>query len=242
MKNNHLIHQPDRFGVAKRVNSDTLISTLNKSRLTVSALCIVFAISVSATLEISQALINKLQSKYGHSAVQRVLKWQKFLQTAKNLPEAEKLLLVNDFFNQQIQFVDDTELWGLSDYWATPLEFLAQGAGDCEDYSIAKYFTLKELGVPENKMRLTYVKAIKLNQAHMVLTYFSSPDSVPVVLDNLVPVIKSATQRQDLVPVYSFNGMGLWVAKKQGHSRLVGNSKRLDLWAQLKQRMLEKPF
>ncbi|NOR71630.1 MAG: sulfate adenylyltransferase, partial [Methylomarinum sp.] len=156
--------------------------------------------------------------------------------------EKEKLKQVNDFFNQRIEFVDDIYLWGVNDYWATPIEFLAKGAGDCEDYSIAKYFTLKELGVSESKMRITYVKALKLNQAHMVLTYFSSPRAVPIVLDNLIPQIKSATDRKDLLPVYSFNGSGLWLAKARGSGKRVGSSGRLNLWAELKQRMLNNTF
>jgi len=93
------------------------------------------------------------------------------------------------------------------------LEFLATGAGDCEDFAIAKYFTLLELGVDESKMRITYVKSLRRNQPHMVLTFFASPKSVPEVLDNLIPEIKPATQRSDLLPVYSFNGTGLWTAK-----------------------------
>lgn len=203
---------------------------------------LLWALAVSATLEVSQALLESLRQKYGQPAAERVQEWQKLMQTAKDLPEPEKLRIVNDFFNRRLRFVDDSDLWGKLDYWATPVEFLARGAGDCEDYSIAKYFTLKELGVPEDKMRLTYVKAIRLNQAHMVLTYFAAPRAVPMVLDNLIPTIESADRRADLLPVYSFNGIGLWLAKKRGHDRLVGNSDRLDLWSQLKQRMLEQSF
>jgi predicted transglutaminase-like cysteine proteinase len=160
----------------------------------------------------------------------------------RNLSEQEKLKRVNDFFNQHIEFVDDDYLWGVTDYWATPLEVLAKGAGDCEDYSIAKYFTLKELGVPESKMRITYVKAIELNQAHMVLTYFERPGVVPVVLDNLNPVIKLASKRQDLLPVYSFNGSGLWLAKSRGMGKKLGGSSRLNQWSSLNIRMLSNEF
>ncbi|MDM8349520.1 transglutaminase-like cysteine peptidase [Pseudomonas sp. sp1636] len=56
-------------------------------------------------------------------------------------------------------------MWGERDYWATPIEALVKGAADCEDYSLAKYFSLRQLGVPTGKLRLTYVKALKLNQA-----------------------------------------------------------------------------
>jgi predicted transglutaminase-like cysteine proteinase len=143
---------------------------------------------------------------------------------------------------QQVEFVDDNFLWGLEDYWATPLEFLSKGAGDCEDYSIAKYFTLRELGVDDKKMRITYVKALELNQAHMVLTYFETPRSIPVVLDNLIPTIKSATNRRDLLPVYSFNGTGLWLAKVRGTGKRVGGSSRLKMWEKMKARMVENKF
>lgn len=195
-----------------------------------------------AALDFSAELILKVKEKYGVEASNRVLSWQAFVQSAQSLPEKEKLRQVNDFFNQNMEFVDDEYLWGMVDYWATPLESLAKGAGDCEDYSIAKYFTLIELGVPDKKLRITYVKAIELNQAHMVLTYFDTPRSVPLVLDNLKPAIKRATKRKDLLPVYSFNGSGLWLAKSRGSGKRIGGSSRLNLWGGLKERMSKNAF
>ena len=216
------------------------IRTLSRMRLGIAALLFgLFTLTVTANLEISEALLLHIHNKYGVVAEQRVIQWQRLMQTAKDLPDREKLERVNDFFNQNVDFVDDLIHWSVDDYWATPIEFLATGAGDCEDYSIAKYFTLLELGVEEKKMRITYVKAYQLNQAHMVLTYFATPKAVPLVLDNLIPVIKPATQRTDLLPVYSFNGSGLWLAKSRGEGKRVGGSDRLSLWADLKQRMLQ---
>ena len=87
--------------------------------------------------------------------------------------DLEKLEKVNRFFNQ-VNFVSDAIHWQKKDYWATPIEFLASDGGDCEDFALAKYFTLKMLGVPEKKLNLTYVKAWKLNQSHMVLTYYNN--------------------------------------------------------------------
>lgn len=204
---------------------------------------LVFSVfSVSAVLEINAELLAKIENKYGNQASVRIEKWQKLIQTAKGLSDKEKLQRVNDFFNQQIEFVDDSVLWDVNDYWATPLEFLSRGAGDCEDYSIAKYFTLKEMGIPEQKMRITYVKALDLNQAHMVLTYFSSPRAIPLVLDNLIFQIKPANLRHDLLPVYSFNGAGLWLAKSRGSGKRVGGSSRLNMWNKLKHRMLRNAF
>ena len=117
---------------------------------------------------------------------------------------------------------------------------LASNGGDCEDFSIAKYFTLRELGIPAEKLRLTYVKALKLDQAHMVLTYYSTPDAVPLVLDNLINEIRSATEREDLLPVYSFNGDGLWLAKSRGMEQRVGRSERLSRWQEVIARIDEE--
>lgn len=194
-------------------------------------------LSASATLEISAQLMQEVKSRFGQSASSRIADWQTLIQTAKHLSEAEKLQKVNAFFNHHVEFVDDIDLWGTEDYWATPLEMLARGAGDCEDYSIAKYFTLIELGVAEEKMRITYVKALELNQAHMVLTYFDNPRAIPKVLDNLVPSIQIATHRRDLLPVYSFNGSGLWLAKSRGAGKRIGQPDRLNMWEQLKRRL-----
>jgi predicted transglutaminase-like cysteine proteinase len=196
----------------------------------------------AAAFEISPVLLQQIQSKYGQEAVTRIESWQKLIATNQGLSDSEKLILVNRFFNDRIEFIDDIYLWREEDYWATPVEFLSKGAGDCEDYSIAKYFTLLELGVSEEKMRITYVKALNLNQAHMVLTYFETPRSVPVVLDNLVPQIKPATERRDLLPVYSFNGSGLFLAKARGSGKKVGGANRLNMWNQLKERMLNNAY
>ena len=202
--------------------------------------CLVGVVSlfvVSLVLAISDEVIDKIRVEYGSDAVGRVQQWQQLISESGDLTDREKLKKVNDFFNQQVEFVSDSFLWGKEDYWATPLEFLAKGAGDCEDYSIAKYFTLRELGVSDKKMRITYVKALELNQAHMVLTYFPTPRAIPLVLDNLIPAIKPALKRKDLLPVYSFNGSGLWLAKARGDGKRVGSSGRLRLWEKLKEKM-----
>lgn len=215
---------------------------LTVAKTAVFVACFCCGIALAAGLFIDQTLLDKVNEKYGAAAKQRFVDWQGLIDSGKTWPEAEKLERVNAFFNRHIEFIDDTILWQKTDYWAAPTEFLARGAGDCEDYSIAKYFTLVEMGVDESKLRITYVKALELNQAHMVLTYFESPRSVPLVLDNLKPGIVPATQRRDLQPVYSFNGTGLWLAKSKGSGQHVGGSDRLSLWTELKSRMLESPF
>ncbi len=212
----------------------------HKPRFTLTALlCLVVSVPIIAELNITTALLEKIETNYSVNARQRVESWQALIDSSQDLSDAEKLEKVNQFFNSNVMFVNDIAVWDKEDYWATPLEFLSKGAGDCEDYSIAKYFTLKELGVDEEKLRITYVKAIKLNQAHMVLTYFENKRAIPLVLDNLDIEIKPANLRKDLIPVYSFNGEGLWLAKARGDGKRVGNASRLSLWEELAARMAE---
>ena len=73
--------------------------------------------------------------------------------------DAAKLAAINQFFNRRIVFTSDIEVWGQVDYWASPLEMLAKGRGDCEDYVIGKYFSLVVAGVPVSRLRLVYVRA-----------------------------------------------------------------------------------
>ncbi|MDE2000141.1 MAG: transglutaminase-like cysteine peptidase [Burkholderiales bacterium] len=123
-----------------------------------------------------------------------------------------KLKTINDFFNRHILYREDQETWGQLDYWASPLELLAKGQGDCEDYAIAKYFSLIASGVSGVKMRMVYVRAqVGVSvQAHMVLAYYPAPNAEPLILDNLITDIRPASRRPDLVPVFSFSAEGLW--------------------------------
>lgn len=170
------------------------------------------------------------------TAQQRLAAWRQLVHDNQESATDQKLERVNRFFNQ-LEFVDDRIHWGQEDYWATPEETLTSNGGDCEDFTIAKYFTLKELAVPEQTMRLIYVKSLTLRQPHMVLGYYASPEVEPLVLDNLVDSIVPSAQRPDLVPVYSFNGEGLWLSKQRGQGQRVGGSDQLGRWRQLLKRM-----
>jgi len=204
------------------------------------ALGLSLALPLGAELKLSDKLLDRVEAKYNKFARKRLIGWQELVDNSKQLSDVEKLEEVNTFFNGNVLFMNDIDLWKKQDYWATPLEMLSIGAGDCEDYSIAKYFTLVELGVPEEKLRITYVKATSVGQAHMVLTYFETKRSIPLVLDNLIIDIEPANKRTDLIPVYSFNGSGLWLAKSRGDGKRVGESSRLSLWEDLKARMAKE--
>ncbi|HEY8119534.1 MAG TPA: transglutaminase-like cysteine peptidase [Methylophilaceae bacterium] len=159
----------------------------------------------------------------------------------KSAPDSEKLKRINDFFNQKIAYDEDINVWGQTDYWATPLESLGKERGDCEDYCIAKYAFLKQLNIPNEKLKLTYVRAqiggpySKLFQAHMVLSYYPTPTSEPLILDNLIPEVRLASRRTDLTPIFSFNSEGLWL----GASNHSGGdpSSHLSRWRDVLARM-----
>lgn len=150
--------------------------------------------------------------RVGGQAVNATRALQEMMSGVLRQDEAGKLDAVNQFYNRNVLFRDDTEVWGLVDYWASPIEMLGQGQGDCEDYAIAKYFTLIALGMPSAKLRLVYVRATVGGalQAHMVLAYYASPGAEPLILDNLIGELRLASRRPDLAPVFSFNSDGLW--------------------------------
>lgn len=157
------------------------------------------------------------RQKYGEEAQKDIQELQQLVAQLKTAPETEKLKKINDFFNNKITFGEDIDIWGQSDYWSTPLESIGRQAGDCEDFSIAKYMFLRAVNVPNNKLRLTYVKATLNNsgqrsaRAHMVLSYYATPQAEPLILDSLVTEIYPASVRKDLSPIFSFNDKGLWV-------------------------------
>ncbi|HEB29199.1 MAG TPA: sulfate adenylyltransferase [Porticoccus sp.] len=195
-----------------------------------------FSAAIAQHQGVSEKLLSKIRHQYGPTAETRVRHWEGLIHQYQNSDDRKKLTIVNNFFNGA-RFVSDAQQWNKNDYWATPLEFLANDAGDCEDFSIAKYFTLKDMGLDTAKLRITYVKATTLNQAHMVLAYYATPSAEPLILDNLNKQIKPASQRRDLRPVYSFNADNLWLNKTRTKQLKAGKPSQLNLWRDLTNRM-----
>jgi predicted transglutaminase-like cysteine proteinase len=171
--------------------------------------------------------------RLGPRAVAALPALQSLLQQGAALDDEGQLAAVNSFFNRRIVFAEDSEAWGQADHWASPLESLALGRGDCEDYVIAKYFSLVAAGMPVARLRLVYVRAqVGMDsQAHMVLAYYAQPNAEPLILDNLITDMRPASRRPDLVPVFSFNSEGLW----QGVGALSGGDPqaRLSRWREV---------
>lgn len=179
----------------------------------------------AADFAVSKSSLDKIEKEYGVFAKRRLFALVQMMNEAKNLDDMGKLEKVNDFFNET-PYESDMKVWGVSDYWATRLEFIGKDKGDCEDFVIAKYFTLKELGVPTSKLFMTYAKSLRYKTGHLVLTYYETPKSVPLVLDSYNYKVLPASQRDDLVPIYSFSGDDLFNAKQAQIGKMVPASTR----------------
>ncbi|WP_323751065.1 transglutaminase-like cysteine peptidase [Marinobacter sp.] len=197
---------------------------------------LLLAVSLVSALELSDKLMSYVLKDFGQEAHQRLENWQRLHVLAANAPVDRQLKLVNSFFNR-VRFISDIRHWGEEDYWATPVQLLSTNGGDCEDFSIAKYLSLRAMGVPDDQLRIVYVKALELDQAHMVLAWYETPGSDPLVLDNLINEIKPASQRTDLEPVYSFNGDGLWLNQESGKRARIGDAQKLERWQDLNERL-----
>jgi len=202
---------------------------------------IVLAVALAATSgpgfsrSVTPGLVARYAAKFGPDARARIGAWQQFIRSlaAKRAqhPGNDLQLLgpVNAFFNR-LPFLTDQAHWGVEDYWATPAEAIASNGADCEDFSIAKYFALKELGVPIQRLRITYVKAVSLNRAHMVLAYYPEPNAEPLILDNLMNQVKPASERPDLIPVYGFNDDDLAIARPGQPGVSAGSALQVRMW------------
>ena len=209
------------------------------SILSLSTICISI-IAATSNVNITPKKMAQFSKKYGPQATKRVEIWDRIMQESQNKKVLHKLKNVNDFFNK-IKYKRDLAHWGKNDYCAAPFEFMGTGAGDCEDYAIAKYYSLIKLGIPEHKLRITYVKLLrkrtKYEEAHMVLTYYHKKNSTPIVLDNVNKKLQLASKRKDLNPIYSFNANGLWQAKNKGKSSIKIGSNNLKAWQDLMTRI-----
>lgn len=184
--------------------------------------------------------------QFGQATAGRIHFWTNLVTKYDNAETIEKLHAANQFFNVQIRFTTDQVAWGEEDFWATPLESLHKQQGDCEDFSLAKYISLLLMGINEEQLRLVYVQAQvgpdpkKDIQAHMVVAYYPSPGAEPLILDNLISEIRLASQRTDLVPVFSFDAKNMWV---QGQANSYANSQsRLSKWQDALSRIRNQGF
>lgn len=206
-------------------------------RHTVILSCLVFSTKASLLASAIEPVdFQAVAIQYGENAEKRFLSLKKLLKETQTLSEKEQLVRVNDFFNQ-IPYGSDLKIWGNEDYWATPIELLSKGRGDCEDYAIAKFFTLLELGVPKEKLFLTYVVTDNLTRRHMVLAYYEYENSVPLILDNRILHIDSEAMNRNYIPLYRFNLNDFITYGHGGERKGFLETKKLSKWEELTKRL-----
>lgn len=216
---------------------------LRKSATVVASLVLGLLLVLSnqlPALQFNEQRVKQIaQQKYGARGVRNVDAWLAALASSQGKPEQQRLKDMNDFWNRVALAGEDINIWGVEDYWATPLETLGKAAADCEDYVIGKYFSLLHLGVPADKLRFIYVRArvAGTSIAHMVLGYYTSPDAEPLILDNLTSLIRPASKRPDLTPVFSFNSQGVYVS-----GNAPSSVDRIGRWRGLLDKMRNEGF
>jgi len=216
----------------------------NAALVRLAGLCVLIGVGLATASGDADLMERLAGERFGTTGTASVRAWRQMIADALPLDDLEKLQRTNTFFNRRISFDDDASVWKEADYWATPLETLGRGAGDCEDFSIAKYMSLRLLGIPADKLRLIYVRAqiggaqSALSQAHMVVGFYPSPEAEPLVLDNLIGEVRPAARRPDLLPIFSFNSAGLWIGGATASS--ADPTTRLSRWRSVLVRMQQE--
>lgn len=145
-----------------------------------------------------------LNSVHGQKMIQSLKKELEHIKSGSVYGMAKQ---VNALMNKK-KYIVDNKNWGKSDYWATPIEFMARG-GDCEDFAIAKYSALRALGVPENRMRILILQDQKKNIPHAVLTVYT--EKGPMILDNQIKTMTATDKISHYKPIYSINRTAWWL-------------------------------
>lgn len=212
------------------------LTTLSRSAYALRRSLFVCLFCLLSTPALADAAWPSASQLTGNLAQTRLTTWQQLLSTASTLDTADKLRAVNQLINNSILYVSDQQTWGQQEYWATPAETVKRGQGDCEDFAIAKYFSLIKMGIASSQLRLMHVKDLNSNSAHMVLAYYPSPQSQPLILDNLNGRVLPLSQRQDLLAIYSFNAQGIYLPNTPPE-KIAQPASLLSRWVALNTRM-----
>ncbi|PZQ46749.1 MAG: hypothetical protein DI551_04660 [Micavibrio aeruginosavorus] len=145
------------------------------------------------------------------------------LEFLRGLPVNKMVAGVNDIVNR-VPYINDSQIYGQSDYWATPMEFLKNG-GDCEDFAITKYVALRALGIPEERMRILILQDMQKNVPHAVLVVYT--DNGAVLLDNQIKTVTNVERVSWYKPIFSINRDSWWLhTKPKGNVTVVASASR----------------
>lgn len=176
-------------------------------------------------IKLTQKEYNEIKAMPNSKAItKRLAQYLRLKRKVTDFELLRKLSHVNSFYNKILP-VDDNDKYNADDYWATPKEFLVQGKGDCEDYAIAKYFTLKEVGINPNNLFMAVVQVKGESSYHMVLLYFKDKKKTPLVLDNLSFRVLPFEKRKKLIPKFIFNEKEIFILKNK---KIYKKVKKID--------------
>ena len=162
----------------------------------------------------------------------KVEKWKKFLATIKDSPLEDQLRAVNDYANA-FPYVTDKENWGGGNYWETPYQFL-EVSGNCKDYAIFKYYSLRMLGVPSSKLRLIVLDDLMSGGiTHAVLGVYDDKGEL-LILDNIITKVARARDISFYRPIYAVNERSSWLYKHWRDSKPGFNTLVARMWNEQK--------
>jgi predicted transglutaminase-like cysteine proteinase len=164
------------------------------------------------------AMFERFERDSNSAQGQRVMaQWKADLETMRGLPLEDMVEAVNTMANK-VRYIGDNKNWGKSDYWETPVEFFING-GDCEDFAITKYISLRALGVPDNRMRVAIVKDMEKGIPHAILVVYG--DNGTYVLDNQIKTVRSTQSISHYKPIFSINRSAWWLHTNPGSTMVA---------------------
>ncbi|RMF59258.1 MAG: hypothetical protein D6743_16585 [Calditrichaeota bacterium] len=172
-------------------------------------------------LSLSEEIKSQAAARVGYLARGRLERWERLINGLQTHPAADKIKVVNDFFNQEIQRQNDQGAIRTYDYWQSPIETLVRGVGDCDDFAMAKYVSLRLLGIPTGRLHLAAFQGSR--GGHIVLIYDSTHSTDRLVLDCL-PFLHLGQKRQNILP------LSLWIRKHEVRPLYEVNEKELILF------------
>jgi len=148
-------------------------------------LCEGEALFKNGKLEVPNSLKSIAIDRSGLDACDRIEAWERLINENQNCKNSNKVKIVNSFFNEKIKSKKDNQNSQNGDYWQSPIETLVRGCGDCEDFAMAKYVSLRLLGIPSEQLLIAIVRLPEYRNLHGVLFYYASGEEEPWVMDNL---------------------------------------------------------
>ncbi len=198
-------------------------------------------IAFSNVFELTNKDLKTIENAYEKEKIEtRYQRFQLFLDEVKQYNTIKKLNRVNSYINRILPGYDRI-VQNMTDYWSTPKQFLIEGKGDCEDYAITKYFTLKQIGMSSDKLYMAIVQVKHNTTMHMVMLYFETPQSIPLVLDNLSWKVLPLNKRKDLKVKVIFNEQDSYLLKNHKKYKKVNiDWGKKNRWKELLQRIYDK--